>query len=683
MKSSLFRTLMSSMMIFALSTFLEASDPTVRLPNHVPIKAMKNAVFSNDVEAQTHVPITFVLPLRNQEELQELIDRIYDPSDQEHYGNYISSAEFIERFAPTQEDYDRVVAYAKSVGLTIQGTHPNRILLNAHGAAQTVESAFNLQLHHYQLPNGRKFHAPNQDPEVPMSIASTISGIVGLSNHAKWHTYNHRKEMLQPSSSGSKAFPSGPGGGFSPNDLITAYNLSGVKASGSNQIIALFELADYQNSDITTYTTYFGLPAPKLKRILVDGGSGAGIDPEVTLDIELALALAPESTIYVYEGPNSGQGVLDTYNKIATDNLAKQVSTSWGEGEDNMDAQSLQAENTIFQQMAAQGQTIYAAAGDSGAYDDYSSGNPSKTLVVDDPASQPYIVGVGGTSLIVNTQTGSYQSESVWNDGLGNGAGGGGVSTVWKIPSWQTNVPTIYSKTNRNVPDVALNADTNTGYAIYYDGQWQIYGGTSCAAPLWAAFTSCVNQQLAAALQPSVGFANPKLYAIGTGGAYMSDFHDVTKGNNLHYNALVGYDNASGWGSFNGSNLFASLTQASTSPLFNLVLKHNASFTKGEIGTYRIVVSNAGAAAASGPVSVAISLPTGLTYNSFSGTGWVFNNSTLTFSQNTALNPGQSYPTIVLNVNVAKTAPSQVVPTATLSVDNSVTMTVTNLTTTH
>ena len=149
-----------------------------------------------------------------------------------------------------------------------------------------------------------------------------------------------------------------------------------MSANGSNQSIALFELGSYLASDINAYTSHFGLPPAKLHNVLVDGGSSSGIDPEVTLDIELALALAPESQIYVYEGPNSDQGVLDTYNRIATDNLAKQVSTSWGLGENLVNAQYLQAENAIFLQMAAHGQTIYAAAGDSGAYDDYPSSYP-------------------------------------------------------------------------------------------------------------------------------------------------------------------------------------------------------------------------------------------------------------------------------------------------------------------
>jgi kumamolisin len=682
-----FKRLMLPITVLAVhlcTTPLAASGPaSVRLADHVPVKAVNKAVFLNPLDADTHVPITFVLPLRNQNELEELINRLYDPNDQQHYGKYLTSAEFVERFAPTQKDYDKVVAYAKKLGLTVHGTHPNRTLLNVKGAARTIESAFNLHLHHYMLQDGRKFYAPNANPEVPRSIASVISGIVGLDNHALRHTYHHRKEASHSSNTGSNAFPSGPGGGFAPKDLLAAYNLSGVSANGANQVIALFELAGYKLSDIKAYATHFGLPAPKLKNIAVDGGSNSGIDAEVTLDIELAIALAPASTIYVYEGPNSGQGVLDTYNRIATDNIAKQVSSSWGMGEDLSDAQSLKAENAIFQQMAAQGQTIYAAAGDSGAYDDYDN-NSSKTLVVDDPAAQPYVVGVGGTRLTVNSQTGAYSTESVWNEGLGRGAGGGGVSSVWAIPSWQANVATVYSKTHRNVPDVALNADTASGYAIYYNGQWQIYGGTSCAAPLWAAFTARINQELATAQQPSLGFANPKLYAIGTGMAYTTDFHDVTTGNNLYYAAQVGYDNASGWGSFNGANLYASLTKNSPkTSVFNMIMKHNGSFTKGETGTYRIVVSNNGGSSTSSPVTVALNLPNGLSYNSFSGSGWTFNQNTLTFTQNSPLNSNSNYPTIVLSVNVAQNAPSKVTPTATLSVDGSTVKTVSNLTTTR
>jgi len=658
----------------------------VRLPGHVPSKAVSNAVLLRNLGASASVPITFTLPLRNRAELEELVQRIHDPADQEYYGKYLTSEEFNERFAPTQEDYNKVIAYAKSLGLAVSSTHPNRTLLNVTGQTRLIERAFRLRIQQYQAPSGRKFHAPNIDPQVPTTIASVISGIVGLDNHAVWRAFNKQRqipESFQAADRSSLTSPSGPGGGYSPSDLLTAYNLKGVPANGSGQSIALFELASYQASDINEYAKYFGLPAANLHNILVDGGSGSGIDGEVTLDIELALALAPESQIYVYEGPNSNQGVLDTYNRIATDNIAKQVSTSWGMCENLESAQYLQAESAIFLQMAAHGQTIYAAAGDSGAYDEY----PNNTnLVVDDPASQPYVVGVGGTKLTVNSGTGIYGSETVWNDGLGNGAGGGGVSTVWPIPSWQANVSSLYSKTHRNVPDVSLNADPNTGYSIYYNGQWTIFGGTSCAAPLWAAFTACVNQELAANQKPVLGFANPALYALAAGSTYAVDFHDITSGDNLHYTANKGYDNATGWGSFNGSNLFASLTRSSPtppvlSPLLNISLTHSAAFIKGKIGTYHIEVTNHGEGPTSGAVNVVVALPNGLTYNSFSGTGWTFNNTTLTFTQNNVLEPGASYPTIILNVEVGQSAPYSVTPSATVSGGGSASSTATNLTT--
>lgn len=559
--SHFFRYFALPMLALTLQVGAAPSETSsVRLSGHVPTKAVSDAKYLQHLDATTQVPVTFVLPLRNTEELEGLIECIYDPTDEENYGKYLTTEEFAERFGPTEEDYANLIDYANSLGLTVTGTHSNRTLLNVSGQTESIEGAFNLQLHQYQKSSGRVFYAPDNDPEVPASIASIIHGIVGLDNHALRHTYNRRKETKEKvlvTHSESHRYPSGPNGGYSPKDLLTAYNLIGVPAKGVHQIIALFELGRYRESDIHKYAKHFGLPTPNLKNILVDGGSGGGIDPEVTLDIELALALAPKSHIYVYEGPNSDQGVLNTYNRIATDNLAKQVSTSWGMGENLSSLQYLQAENAIFLQMAAHGQTIYAAAGDSGAYDDYPN---SSALVVDDPASQPYVVGVGGTRLTVNPSSGAYGSESVWNDGLGNGAGGGGVSSVWPIPSWQKNVPTVYSKTQRNVPDVSLNADQDTGYSIYYDGQWTIYGGTSCAAPLWAAFTARVNQVRVANQKPVIGFANPSFYAIGVGSSYTADFHDVEVGNNLHYSAGPGYDNASGWGSFNGTNLFESLT---------------------------------------------------------------------------------------------------------------------------
>jgi|JI9StandDraft_1071089.scaffolds.fasta_scaffold03133_9 uncharacterized repeat protein (TIGR01451 family) len=697
MKQNFFRCLtilMASAMLDMRAAVTEDSNP-VRLPDHVPYHAVANAVFLHELDVGTKVPFTFVLPLRDEDVLEDLVRRMYDPTDEEHYGKYLTSEEFTERFAPTEDDYNAVIAYAKSVGLTVNATHPNRTLLNVEAEKESVEKAFNLCLHHYQEPSGRKFYAPDNNPEIPAEIANVIRGIVGLDNSVLRRPFRREKqevETIDISHVSSSVSPSGPNGGYAPHDLVAAYNLATSPVDGSGQIIALFELASYSASDINTYARYFGLPTPQLKNILVDGGSHTGIDAEVTLDIELALALAPRSQIYVYEGPNSDQGVLDTYNRIATDNIAKQVSTSWGMAERLGTSQQLQAEKAIFLQMAAHGQTIYAAAGDSGAYDNYEQ-DSSRTLMVDDPASQPYVIGVGGTRLTVNHATGAYQSESIWNNGLGNGAGGGGVSVVWPIPSWQANVSSAYSKTYRNVPDVALHSDSSLGYAIYHAGRWQIFGGTSCAAPLWAAFTALVNQQLVANQKPVLGFANPLFYAIGASSSSTTAFHDVTVGNNLYYSAGVGYDNASGWGSFNGMNLFGMLTNSqptpptpppvpAKTPVLAIAMTHNAVFVDGQTGTYRIKVSNQGTASTSGPVNVAVALPNGLTYNSFGGAGWNFDATTQSFTQSAALAPNASYAQLLLTVNVSSDAPHSLTPTATVSGGGSASSTASNPTTT-
>jgi kumamolisin len=537
----------------------------VRLSGHVPTKALTSATFLGGLPSDAQISMAFVLPLRNQAELQELLVHIYNPADPQ-YGHYLTTQEFTDRFGPTQADYDAVTAYALSLGLSVAGTHPNRSLLDVSGPAGTVEAAFSLHLQRYQSPEGREFYAPDNDPEVPDTIASRIVGLVGLDNTAVWHAHNRSIVAADMALNLPNQIGTGPGGGLTPSDTLTAYNLQGVAANGSGQTLGLFELDGYNASDVANYVSYFGLTPVPLQNVLIDGFSGragSGAD-EVTLDIELQNSLAPgASKIIVYEGPNSSQGVVDTYNRIANDNLAKQISTSWGLSEGQSSSFIINSENSAFQQMAAQGQSIYASSGDNGADDNGS------TLSVDDPASQPYMVGTGGTQLYVNSGE-SYNYETTWNvnNTPSGGAGGGGVSSIWGIPAWQVGISTAASTTKRNVPDVSLNADQYTGYAIYFQGGWWIFGGTSCAAPLWAAFTARVNQQRSASGNQLLGFANPLIYQIATGAKYGTDFHDVTQGTNIHYSAGTGYDNATGWGSFNGANLLADLapTSAPTSP---------------------------------------------------------------------------------------------------------------------
>jgi kumamolisin len=382
-----------------------------------------------------------------------------------------------------------------------------------------------------------------------------------LNNAVVRHTYVHQ-QSAKTANVFSASIGSGPQGGLTPNDIATAYNAKpNLTASKYPQTLAVLELADYYPDDISYYQNYFNLGNMPVNRVLVDGGvtrsrhGSYGQRSETTLDIQLQMALAPaDSTILVYEGPNTDNGFLDILNQIATDNTAKQISCSWGSDEGSNNSSYLQSENQIFQQMAAQGQSFFSSAGDSGAYD---NGNQ---LSVDDPAAQPYVTGVGGTQLSL-LSNGSYGLETTWNGGsISAGAGGGGISKIWPIPAYQKGIAGAASTSKRNVPDVALNADPDTGYAIFYRGFWSVYGGTSCATPLWAAYAAQINQERLTNGYAAIGFLNPRLYALANSSHYALAFHDISDGsNNLKYVAKPGYDNATGWGSFNGANLLANL----------------------------------------------------------------------------------------------------------------------------
>lgn len=610
-----------------------AAEAQVRLRGHVPHAAVAQAQVMSRVVGSEKISLALALPLRDPAGLDTLLSRLYDPHDP-LYRHYVTSDEFTRRFGPTAQSYQAVMAYVRARGLTVRTTHPNRLLLDVTGPASTVESAFGLHLLRYRAVDGHFFRAPDAEPLITSTISANISGIIGLSNAAVPRPFSHRLSpshrlpvpptalpgdsfllgtgvqphlisALQPNEVGS-----GPNQGLSPTDIRTAYGLSNVLQSGAGRTLALYELDGYTPNDITAYEDYFSLPHVPLLNILVgqsDGSAGGGAG-EVTLDIELMAALAPDvSKIIVYEGRNGTSDQVDTYNRIATDNIAKEISTSWGLGE-IFNPTDVAAENNIFKQMAAQGQSIYAAAGDSGAYDD------GTNLGVDDPASQPFMVGVGGTFLNVTGPGGFYVSESAWGDPRGAGprnphgsGGGGGISSVWPIPDYQSGVSGVASTTQRNVPDVSLDADPNTGYAIYFEGGWNIYGGTSCAAPLWAAFTALVNQQRATNLEADLGFANPLLYQIAGTADYAAAFHDVNDGTtNLFYATKPGYDNATGLGTFNGARLLSLLAPPAASvgrSVVSLVFVPNPAYA-GHIVTATVTINSA---AASGGLVVKLS----------------------------------------------------------------------------
>ncbi len=534
------------------------SSPLKGLMGHVP-GAVKNSLAISPVESDIILSLSIALGLNNEGNLDRILQEIYDPNSPS-YHKFLSKSDFIAQFSPTVAQVEQVINFLKSNSIQIESVDSNRLLIHALIKVSRINQLFHTELHNYIASSGELFYAPAYELKIPQGL--NVQSVHGLGDLVKAHHHSIRAIDESQITRIKAVSGTGPGGGLSPLDIKSIYGIHS-KLSGLGQTLALFELDGYNLTDVNAYINYFKLPKVPLQTISVAGasmrpGKGAG---EVTLDIELMTAIAPGvDKIIIYEGINSEQGIIDTYNKIASDNIAQSVSTSWGVSEHNVPSSMTQSEGNIFRQMAAQGQSFYAASGDNGAYDDGFS------LSVDDPASNPYVVAVGGTQLSA-TSDGIYLKESAWNynNTPPGGGGGGGISSIWPIPYWQVGASTGTTKGSnsmRNMPDVSLNSDPNTGYSIYYNNKWNIYGGTSCASPLWSGFTALVNQQRISKDLSVLGFPSPAFYSLAKSSLYQNIFHDINDGStNMYYPAVNGFDDATGWGSFNGDALIAALSQ--------------------------------------------------------------------------------------------------------------------------
>ena len=331
---------------------------------------------------------------------------------------------------------------------------------------------------------------------------------------------------------------------YTPVQLASVYQLP--DGDGAGRIIAVIELGGgFATSDLDTYVTGLELTPPTVTAVGVDGATNvAGQDPtgadgEVLLDIEVAAAVAPGANVAVYFAPNTDQGFIDAISTAVHDTTNKPsvISISWGAPESAWTQQSISALDQACQAAAALGVTITVASGDNGSTDGATGNN------VDFPASSPHVLACGGTTLAGSGS--SISSEVVWNEQANNeGATGGGVSTVFALPSWQANAnvpPPSSPGGGRGVPDVAGDADPTTGYSVRVDGQTLVIGGTSAVAPLWAGLIAVANQQN----RVSAGFINPAIYAAKA----KSGFRDITQGNNGTFSAAPGWDACTGLGS--------------------------------------------------------------------------------------------------------------------------------------
>lgn len=438
-------------------------------------------------------------------------------------------------------DIERVRSHARTHGLVETGCDSHRRVLHFKGSVDALQHAFGVQLGRYRMPGTRRYVVGHtQAPVLPPGLAPSVIAVLGLDRRpvAKPH---FRKALATPNQT------------YTPPQMGQLYNFP-ANTDGSGQCVALIELGGgFRKTDLASYFAALGIATPTVTAVSVAGGKnrpGGAADAEVMLDIEMVGALAPGATIAVYFAPNTDQGFYEAISQAAHDATRKPsiISISWGGPEDSWSASSLAAMQSALEDAAALGVTVTAAAGDSGSGDGESDGQPH----VDFPASSPYTLACGGTTLTASTS--AITGETVWNETAGNeGATGGGVSVDYALPAWQQGAgvpqaPNGYA--GRGVPDVAGDADPLTGYQVRVDGQDEVIGGTSAVAPLWAALLARCNQSLGRA----VGDVHAALYQGGG-----TAFHDITQGNNGSYTAGPGWDACTGLGSPDGQALLAAL----------------------------------------------------------------------------------------------------------------------------
>jgi kumamolisin len=476
-----------------------------------------------------------------------------------------------EQYGADPADVELVRQVLTGLGLEITEVHASTRRVKVAGTIGALSSAFGVTLQQVASPDPKTgesvTHRYREGPLfVPAALSGVVLAVLGLDTRPQARP--HFRPLGDPAGAGAglRAAAAAPAGPYPPNQVADLYKFP-AGTTGAGQTIAVIELGGgFATSDLDTYFSGLGIAVPSVSAVSVDGASNApgsdpnGADVEVALDVDVIGAAAPGAAQVVYFAPNNGdQGFVDAIGAAASATPAPiAISISWGQSEDSWTAQGRTAMDAALADAAAMGITVCVASGDNGSGDAVTDGQPH----VDFPASSPHALACGGTKLVANAADGTISSEVVWNETAANeGAGGGGVSDVFAVPSFQASagVPARAagpgSGGGRGVPDVAGNADPVTGYQIFSGGRPQVVGGTSAVAPLWAALVS----RLAEATGQRFGLIQTLLYAGVTPGAGADGFNDITSGNNGAYAAGPGWDACSGLGSPDGTTLLARL----------------------------------------------------------------------------------------------------------------------------
>ncbi len=552
-------TILAGLGLFSVCLAAAATEPR-GLATPVPASAKLRRL--GPMPPGERLQLAIGLPWRNQPELTKLIQQIYNPASLSFH-HYLTPAEFTERFGPTEHDYQILKDTAKSHRLETVSGFANRAVLDVEGSVADIEKMFHVHLSLYQHPTERRqFFAPDVEPTVDAGLP--ICSVVGLNNFILPQTHVHTNAIPPVGGSGNVLTGTGSNGWYLGADFRNGY-ANGVSGKGAGQTVGLYEQVGFVQADISEYESLAGLPNVPVQPVIMPGRNGLpdssfNHDGEIALDIEMVIAMAPslDNVIVVeaYTGLDGMNQLCFPSNGVA---IANQVSSSWGTSDDAAYVPQLI-------EMQAQGQSFFLASGDNGA--------PTNGIVTSDQDYNDATL-VGGSELYLTKSGGSWSNETVWDKQYIQGESTGAIMTDLSIPYYQLGVNTVRnggSSKYRNVPDVAMCADIieivyTQGYTNkpQQSGLITVVGGTSAAAPLWAAFTALANEQAASQGKPNVGFLNPSLYSMAQSANYTSYFHDITSGNNSNsYSANLfvagpGYDNCTGLGTPNGINFINAL----------------------------------------------------------------------------------------------------------------------------
>ena len=483
--------------------------------------------------------VTVLIRRRRQQELHEHIAAL----GAGRHVTPLTREEFAQRHGADGADLTAVANFAVAHGLAVVQSHAARRTVILSGTVAQFSQAFSVQLHHCHYDGG-SYRGRSGNIQLPTELADIVVAVLGLDNRPQ--ALAHFR--VHPNAAAATS--------FSPPQVAALYGFPA--GTGEGQCVGIIELGGgFKPADLQTYFSGLGVGSPSVLAVSVDNanntptGDANGPDGEVMLDIEVVGSIAPAAKVAVYFAPNTDAGFLDAITSAVHDTTNKPhvISISWGGPESSWTAQAMTSMDDAFQAAAAMGVTVCVASGDNGSSDGVTDGADH----VDFPASSPFVLACGGTTLAGAGST--IKSESVWNDGANGGASGGGVSTQFAKPSWQANLSVneggaVTALAMRGVPDVAGDADPQTGYNVRVDGENLVIGGTSAVAPLWAALVARLNQ----AQGKPLGFLNPTLYQTPQG------FRDIIEGNNGDFAATSGWDACTGMGSPQGAGLAKALT---------------------------------------------------------------------------------------------------------------------------